>query len=103
MSTTWTVVLITSAAAFGLKFAGHLIPESILEKPRVERVTNYIPVVLLSALIVMQTLTDKTKIIVDHRLAGLSVAVIGVIAKLPFPLVIIGAMATSAIFYRYKI
>jgi len=51
----------------------------------------------------MQTLTDKTKIVIDHRLAGLTVAFIAVIAKLPFPVIIIGAMATSAIFYRYHI
>ncbi len=51
----------------------------------------------------MQTLTEKTKIVIDHRLAGLTVAIIAVIAKLPFPVIILGAMATSAIFYRYRI
>lgn len=103
MSSTWIVVIATSFAAFSLKFIGHLIPESWLEKPRVERITNYIPVVLLSGLIAMQTLTEKTKIVIDHRLAGLTVAIIAVIAKLPFPVIILGAMATSAIFYRYRI
>jgi branched-subunit amino acid transport protein len=101
MSTQWWVVLSTSAAAFLLKYLGHLIPESWLEKPRVERITNYIPIVLLSGLIAMQTFTDKTRLVIDHRMAGIAVAIAAVIAKLPFPLVIIGAMATSAIVYRY--
>jgi uncharacterized membrane protein len=101
MNSSWLVVILTSAAAFTLKFIGHLIPESVLEKPRIERITNYIPVVLLSALIAMQTMTDKTKLVIDHRLAGLAFATATVIAKLPFPVVIIGAMATSAIVYRY--
>ena len=48
----------------------------------------------------MQTFTDKTKLVIDHRAAGIAVAFAGIIAKLPFPLVIIGAMATSAIVYR---
>ena len=100
MSSTWIVVIATSAAAFGLKYLGHLIPARYLETPRVERITNYIPIVLLSGLIAMQTFTDKTKLVIDHRAAGIAVAFVGVIAKLPFPLVIIGAMATSAIIYR---
>ena len=100
MSSTWLVVIATSVAAFGLKYCGHLIPARYLEKPRVERITNYIPIVLLSGLIAMQTFTDKTKLVLDHRAAGIAVAFAGVIAKLPFPLVIIGAMATSAILYR---
>jgi branched-subunit amino acid transport protein len=103
MSTSWIVVLATSALAFALKFLGHLIPESFLERPRVERITNFIPIVLLSALIAMQTFTDKTKLVIDHRLAGIAVALAAVIAKLPFPVVIIGAMATSALVYRYKL
>ncbi len=101
MNSSWLVVIVTSAAAFALKFVGHLIPESVLAKPRIERITNMIPIVLLSALIAMQTLTEKTKLVIDHRLAGLSFAIVAVIAKLPFPLVVIGAMATSAIVYRF--
>ena len=103
MSTNWIVVIATSLAAFLLKYLGHLIPASYIEKPRVERITQYIPIVLLSGLIAMQTFTDKTKLMIDHRAAGIAIAFAGVIAKLPFPTVIIGAMATSAICYRYRI
>jgi branched-subunit amino acid transport protein len=103
MSTNWIAVIATSLAAFLLKYLGHLIPASYIEKPRVERITQYIPIVLLSGLIAMQTFTDKTKLMIDHRAAGIAIAFAGVIAKLPFPVVIIGAMATSAICYRYRV
>ena len=51
----------------------------------------------------MQAFTNKTKFAVDHRLAGITVAIVALSAKLPFPIVVVGAMATSAIVYRLKI
>ena len=48
----------------------------------------------------MQAFTVKTKFVVDHRLAGIAMALIALRLKLPFPAVVLGAMATSAIMYR---
>jgi len=102
MSSQWVAVIITSVLCYAIKFVGHSIPESTLAKPRIERITTLIPIVLLSALIATQTLTEKTRFSVDHRLAGIAVALLALRAKAPFPVVIIGAMATSAIFYRVR-
>jgi branched-subunit amino acid transport protein len=88
---------------YAIKYAGHAIPEVWLAHPRVQRITNLIPIVLLSALVAMQALTTKTKFEVDHRLAGVTVAIVALNAKLPFPVVVVSAMATSAIVYRLKI
>lgn len=96
-------MIVTSALCYAIKYVGHAIPDVWLAHPRVQRITNLIPIVLLSALVAMQALTTKTKFTVDHRLAGITVAIIALTAKLPFPVVIIGAMATSAIVYRLKI
>jgi branched-subunit amino acid transport protein len=87
---------------YALKYIGHAIPEVWLAHPRVQRITNLIPIVLLSALVAMQAFTTKTKFMVDHRLAGITVAIVALTAKLPFPVVVVGAMATSAIVYRLK-
>ncbi len=103
MNSQWVAVIVTSVLCYAIKYIGHAIPEIWLAHPRVQRITNLIPIVLLSALVAMQAFTTKTKFMVDHRLAGITVAVVAVAAKLPFPVVVIGAMATSAIVYRLKI
>jgi len=103
MNSQWVAVIVTSVLCYAIKYIGHAIPEIWLAHPRVQRVTNLIPIVLLSALVAMQAFTTKTKFMVDHRLAGITVAVVALAAKLPFPVVVIGAMATSAIVYRLKI
>ena len=103
MKSQWVAVIITSVLCYAIKYAGHAIPEIWLAHPRVQRITNLIPIVLLSALVAMQAFTTKTKFEVDHRLAGIAVAFAALSAKAPFPVVVIGAMATSAIFYRLKI
>ena len=103
MNSQWVAVIVTSVLCYAIKYIGHAIPEIWLAHPRVQRITNLIPIVLLSALVAMQAFTTKTKFMVDHRLAGITVAVVSLAAKLPFPVVVIGAMATSAIVYRLKI
>ncbi len=103
MNSQWTAVIITSVLCYAIKYLGHAIPEIWLAHPRVQRITNLIPIVLLSALVAMQAFTTKTKFVLDHRLAGITVAIVALGAKLPFPAVVIGAMATSAIVYRLKI
>ena len=103
MTSQWIAVIVTSLLCYALKYLGHAIPEIWLTHPRVQRITNLIPIVLLSALVAMQALTIKTKFVLDHRLAGIAVALLALQAKLPFPVVVIGAMATSAVVYRLKI
>ena len=103
MNSQWVAVIVTSVLCYAIKYIGHAIPEIWLAHPRVQRITNLIPIVLLSALVAMQAFTTKTKFMVDHRLAGITVAVVALAAKLPFPVVVIWAMATSAIVYRLKI
>ena len=103
MNSQWVAVIVTSVLCYAIKYIGHAIPEIWLAHPRVQRITNLIPIVLLSALVAMQAFTTKTKFLVDHRLAGITVAVVALAAKLPFPVVVSGAMATSAIVYRLKI
>ena len=103
MNSQWTAVIITSVLCYAIKYLGHAIPEIWLAHPRVQRITNLIPIVLLSALVAMQAFTTKTKFVLDHRLAGIMVAIVALGAKMPFPVVVVGAMATSAIVYRLKI
>jgi branched-subunit amino acid transport protein len=101
MSQIWIAVLGTSAIAFALKYFGHSVPERFLSNPRMLRINTLMPIALLSALVAVQTITDKSKLVIDQRLAGLSVAVIALLLKAPFPVVVLGSAVASAITFRY--
>ncbi len=101
MSQIWIAVLGTSAIAFALKYFGHSVPERYLSNPRMLRINTLMPIALLSALVAVQTITDKSKLVIDQRIAGLSVAVIALLLKAPFPVVVLGSAIASAITFRY--
>lgn len=101
MSQLWIAVLGTSAIAFALKYFGHSVPEKYLSNPRVLRINVLIPIALLSALVAVQSVTDKSKLVVDQRLAGMAVAVIALVLKAPFPVVVLGSALTSALTFKF--
>lgn len=101
MNKYWTAVIGTSVIAFLLKYSGHSVPEKWLSHPRIQRVNTLIPIALLSALVAVQSFTEKSKLMIDHRLLGLSVAIVALLLKAPFPVVVISAAASSALLYRF--
>jgi branched-subunit amino acid transport protein len=101
MSQIWIAVIGTSAIAFGLKYFGHSVPEKYLSNPRMLRINTLIPIALLSALVAVQTITEKSKLVIDQRLAGMSVAVIALLLKAPFPIVVLGSALASALTFKY--
>ena len=100
MTQMWIAVIGTSAIAFGLKYFGHSIPEKYLTNPRALRINTLIPIALLSALVAVQTFGEKSKLVVDQRLAGMVVAVIALALKAPFPVVVLGSAAASALMFH---
>ena len=101
MNELWIAVLGTSAIAFALKYGGHSVPEKWLSHPRIQSINALIPIALLSALVAVQTFTEKSQLMIDQRLLGLSVAIVALLLKAPFPLVVISAAASSALLYRF--
>jgi hypothetical protein len=101
MSIQWIAVIGTSALAFALKFIGHSVPSKWLANPRIARINALIPIVLLTALVAVNAVTVKTKIVIDHRMAGLAVAIAALFFKLPFPVIVLGAAVGSAIAYHF--
>ncbi len=101
MSSFWIATLGTSLIAFALKYSGHSIPAHWLEHPTIVRINSLIPIALLSALVAVQTVTEKSKLMIDHRLAGVSVAVIALLLKAPFPVVVLSAAISSAAIYNW--
>jgi hypothetical protein len=99
-TTAWIVLAATSVLCFSVKLLGYYIPEGWLAHPRLQRVNALVPISLLSALVVAEGLVIKTHVVLDHRLAGLAVALAALFAKLPFPVVVVSAALTSALVYH---
>lgn len=95
--TTWGAVLGASAVAYALKLAGHLVPARWLEHPRAARVTALLPVALLAALVVVQTVSAGDRLVLDARLLGLGVAAVALVLRAPFILVVVLAAVAAAL------
>ncbi len=96
--TLWVAVLLACTLSFALKLTGYLLPERALGTPWVQRVTPLLPVALLTALIITQALLDNEgTLLIDARAAGLAVAVLALVARAPFLVVLVLAAGTAAL------
>jgi len=93
---TWIAIAAAAALAWGIKFAGHSVPESWLANPRVHRIAGYITVAMLAALFAVQGFTTKGELALDSRLAAVLVAVALLWRKAPFWVVVLAAAVTAA-------
>ncbi len=92
----WPTILLASAAAFGLKLIGYVVPQRWLDTPASRRVTALIPIALLSALIGLWTFTAGNEITFDARVPGVLAALVALLLRAPFLVVILGAAAVTA-------
>lgn len=100
MNSLWIATIGASAICYLLKFLGYSLPESMLNNPRIQRINTFIPIVLLSALVAVQTLTVESEVVIDHRLAGVIVEAVALKMRVSFPLMMISAALTSALVYN---
>jgi len=96
---TWVTILAAAAGCYLLKLAGLLVPERWLEQPTVARVSALLPVALLAGLAAVQTFAIGTELVLDARIAGVAVAIVALLLRAPF-LVIVGAAALTAALIR---
>jgi branched-subunit amino acid transport protein len=94
---TWTVLLLACAGCYLLKLAGMAVPARLLDHPVVERVADRIPVALLAALVAVQVLAEGTTLVLDARLAALGFAVVALLLRAPFLVVVFGAALVAAL------
>ena len=92
----WTALLLACAGCYLLKLAGLSLPARVLSHPTVERVADLIPVALLAALVAVQVWSDGARLVLDARTAGLGFAVVALLLRAPFLVVVIGAAVTAA-------
>ena len=101
MNAYWIATIGASVIAFALKYSGHSVPEKWLSHPKIQRINGLIPIALLSALVAVQSFSEKSKLMIDQRLVGLSVAIIVLTLKAPFPIVVLSAAVSSAAVYNW--
>ncbi|HET6938123.1 MAG TPA: AzlD domain-containing protein [Nocardioides sp.] len=93
----WAVVVVAGVGCYLLKLAGLSVPAKVLERPVVSRVADLIPVALLSALVAVQVFTSGHRLVLDERAAGLAAAVVLLLLRAPFLVVVFGAALTAAL------
>ena len=93
----WPTVIVGSLGAYLLKLSGYVIPERVLDNPRLRRLTALLPIALLAALVGVQTFSTGSDVTVDARVAGLAAAIVALALRAPFLVVILVAAATAAV------
>ena len=97
--TLWAALLLATAACYALKVAGLSVPPGLLQHPYAERVADLLPTVLLAALVGVQVLGTGSALVLDARVVGLAVAVVALLLRAPF-LVVVAAAAVAAALAR---
>ena len=95
--TWWWAILGAGIGCYLLKLAGLSVPARVLERPLVERIADLIPVALLSALVAVQVFAQGTHLTVDARAAGLAAAVVALLLRAPFLVVVVTAALTASL------
>ena len=92
---TWTAVLVISGGAYLLKLVGVMAGNRFAVA--LEPVAALVPPALFSAIIVIMTVADGPSIVVDARLAAVGLAAVAVWRRAPFVVVVVVAMAATAL------
>lgn len=93
----WAGILVACASCYALKLAGLSLPARLLQDARVLRTVPLIPIALLAALIATQTFSTGHHLVFDVRAAALGVAILAVVLRAPFLVVVASAAATAAL------
>jgi uncharacterized membrane protein len=95
---TWELVLLLAAGAYGFKVLGLVVLGGRHVPPRLDRCLALVPAALLSALIVNDTFSYGTELVVDARAAGVGAAALAAWRRAPLALVIaLGASVTAIV------
>lgn len=88
-------VIIASLAVFSWKMLGYLIPQKWITDG-IRAFSERVTVVLMTALVAVQTLVTGNQVEFDARVPALGVAAILFALRVPYIVVVIAAAATAA-------
>jgi branched-subunit amino acid transport protein len=93
----WLALVIAAVGSYLLKLAGMSLPESILNHPKVQRVAAFLPIAMLSALVV-ELFDGGGRYMVDWRtLAGVAAGVVALLLRRGFLVVFLVAIGVTAL------
>jgi branched-subunit amino acid transport protein len=96
--TLWLAVIGAGVGCYLLKLAGLSVPPAVLEHRVVARVADLIPVALLAALVAVQVFADADqRLTLDARAAALGAAVVMLLLRAPFLVVVFGSALVAAL------
>jgi branched-subunit amino acid transport protein len=93
----WYALLALCAVSYALKASGPVLAGGRQLGPQVRGALDLVAVPLLAALVLVQTLGDGHRLVLDARLPALGVAAVLVWRQAPFLVVVLAAAATAAL------
>ena len=97
MTGLWVALVVAAVGGYLVKLAGLSLPESVLSRPRVQRVAAFLPVAMLAALVAVQLFDGGQRYAVDWRtLAGVAAAVVALLLGRGFLVVFLTAVVVTA-------
>ena len=93
----WAAVWLCAAGLFGQKVAGAFLPRAWVAGPRMRSVLALLPPAMLGALVLTQVAGSAGGLVLDLRLVGLAVAAVALVLRAPFLLVLVLAVASTAL------
>ncbi len=98
MTALWLALVIAAIGSYLLKLAGMSLPESILNHPKVQRVAQFLPIAMLSALVAVELFDGGGRYMLDWRtLAGVAAAVVALLLGRGFLVVFLVAVSVTAL------
>ncbi len=93
----WTALLALCAISYALKASGPVLAGGRQLGPQVRQTLDLVAVPLLAALILVQTVGEGHRLVLDARVPALAVAAVLVWRRAPFLVVVLAAAATAAL------
>ena len=93
----WAAVLLGSLGCWVEKILGYLLPATTLSSPWATRIAAVMPVALLAALVAVQTVATGQTLVLDARVVGLAVAIVALVLRAPFLVVVVVAAVSAAV------
>lgn len=93
----WAAVIWGSVGCYALKALGYVLPERLLNTPDIRKAAGLMPVAMLAALVAVQTFGQGQSLVIDGRVVGLIAAVIALLLRAPFLVVVLVAAGTAAL------
>lgn len=92
----WWWILLGVLVAYATKLAGYLVPRRWLSSERALRVAACLTIGLLTSLTMTNAFVTGSSVVLDARLGALVAAVIALLLRAPFLVVVIAGAAAAA-------